>query len=74
MANGEPIVECLVALHRAGWSVGDTAFLTGAGGLVRFVFGSLGENLIRAEGATPAAAWRATCDQARALRIKSLQG
>src|SRR5262249_54033562 len=48
--------EDLAALRRACWSVGDTAFAIDSGGLVWVVSGHNGENLIRAEGATPAAA------------------
>jgi hypothetical protein len=67
MADDDPTADCLAALHRAGWNIGDTALLTDSGGLVWVVSGSNGENLIRAEGATPAAACRAACDQARTL-------
>jgi hypothetical protein len=68
MAGGvETILECVAELRRAGWSVGDTAFTTGSGGLVWVVSGHNGENLIRAEGPTSAAAWRSACDQARSL-------
>jgi hypothetical protein len=53
-------------LHAAGWCVGDTAFVTEASTLIWLVSGRNGENVIRAEGLTQAAAWRAACDQARA--------
>jgi hypothetical protein len=66
-ADDDPVCEHLAELHRAGWSVGDAAFVTDAGGLVWVVSGHNGENPIRAEGLTPAVAWRAACDQARAL-------
>ena len=46
---------------------GDTAFLASAGGPVRVISGSNDENLLRADGPTAAAAWRAACDQARSL-------
>jgi hypothetical protein len=45
-------IEALGRLHRAGWSIGDVAFHDGAGGLTWLVWGSNGENLIRAEGAS----------------------
>jgi hypothetical protein len=54
-------------LHAAGWSVGDTAFVTEAGTLIWLVSGVDGEDVIRAEGPTQAAAWRTACDQARAV-------
>jgi hypothetical protein len=59
--------EILGALHRAGWSIGDTAFHTADGRLVYVVLGRNGENRIRAEGATPAEAWRGAAEQARLL-------
>jgi hypothetical protein len=65
-SDADPVGECLDQLRRAGWSVGDAAF-TGGEGLVWVVTGSNGENLIRAEGPTRAAAWIAACGQARAL-------
>lgn len=63
----DPIADALRQLHRAGWSVGDVAAGDGAGALVWFVFGSNGENLIRAEGATRSGAWARAIDQARSL-------
>jgi hypothetical protein len=57
----------LARLHRAGWSVGDAAFHDGAGGLSWLVWGSNGENLIRAEGATRDEAWGRAIGQARWL-------
>jgi hypothetical protein len=60
-------VDCLKALRRAGWSLGDTAFRFPAGGLVWLVSGVNGKNRIRAEGSTCAAAWRAAVEQAKAV-------
>jgi hypothetical protein len=54
------------ALHRAGWSIGDTACHGGAGWVTWLVWGSNGENLIRAEGATRDEAWGRAVEQARA--------
>jgi hypothetical protein len=68
MADGDPIAECLAALHRAGWSIGEAAFATETGGQVWVVSGSNGENLIRAEGATTAGAWRSAAGRARSPR------
>ena len=61
------IDQTLALLHAAGGSIGDTAFVTEAGVQVWLVSGRNGENVIRAEGPTQAAAWRAACDQARAV-------
>jgi hypothetical protein len=47
--------------------VGCIAAFAGDGGLVLVVTGSDGENLIRAEGPTRAAAWLAASEQARAV-------
>jgi len=56
--------ESLDRLHRAGWSIGDTAFGVETA-LVWLVSGSNGENRIEARGASRAEAyWRACC-QAR---------
>ena len=62
-----PSDEALDRLHRAGWSIGDVAAPDGAGGLSWLVWGSNGENLIRAEGATRDEAWGRAVEQARAL-------
>jgi hypothetical protein len=59
--------EALARLHRAGWSIGDVAFHNGAGGLSFLVWGSNGENLSRAEGATRDEAWGRAVEQARML-------
>jgi hypothetical protein len=66
-ASDLPSVEVMdERLHRAGWSIGDTA-LIGPPGLVWLVPGHIGENLVRAEGSTRAAAWWASCQQAEAV-------
>jgi hypothetical protein len=59
--------HCLEQLHASGWSVGDTAFVTEAGKLSWLVYGTNGENVVRAEGQIRADAWRAAYDQARAV-------
>ena len=64
-----PDVEALDRLHRAGWSIGDTAFDDRAGGLVWIVSGHNGENLIRAEGTIRDEAWGRAVEQARALGV-----
>jgi hypothetical protein len=60
------VVELINALHRAGWSIGDTAFDYPDRGRVWVVSGTNGENRIVAEGATELEAWRTACEQARA--------
>jgi hypothetical protein len=50
-----------------GQLIGDAAFVTAAGALVWLVSGRSGENVIKAEGPTRAAAWRVAVDQARAV-------
>jgi hypothetical protein len=59
--------EYLDRLHRAGWSLGDTAFHAVGGGLVWVVSGRNGENQLRAEGAISAEAWEQAVEQARSL-------
>jgi hypothetical protein len=54
--------ECLNALHRAGWSVGVARF-----GSTVVVYGSNGENVVRAAATTEAEAWRTAVEQAWAL-------
>jgi hypothetical protein len=61
------IDEAIVLLLAAGWSCGGTAFHAEGGRLVWLVTGRNGENLIWAEGATPAEAWRSALEQARLL-------
>jgi len=60
-------IDCLKLLHAAGWCVGDTAFVTQAGKLSWLVYGTNGENIVRAEGETRAAARRAAWCQAGAV-------
>jgi hypothetical protein len=63
-----PSVDAILErLHRAGWSIGDVAFQYEGGRVVWLVSGLNGENLIRAEGSTRAAAWWAACRQAEAV-------
>jgi hypothetical protein len=47
--------HCLEQLHAAGWSVGDTAFVTEAGTLSWLVYGTNGENVVQGKGETRAA-------------------
>jgi hypothetical protein len=62
-----PTDESFDQLHRAGWSVGETAFHVKGGGLVWLVIGSNGENQIRAEGQTDREAWYRAIEQAIAV-------
>ncbi len=59
--------EALARIHRAGWSIGDAAFVVEGGGLAWVVSGHDGENLIRAEGPTRDEAWGRAVEQARGL-------
>jgi hypothetical protein len=67
MAATDDIAEPLEQLHRAGWSVGVAGLATEAGRIVWVVSGRNGENLIRAEGATEAEAWRGAVEQDRSV-------
>ena len=65
--QGDDIADVLDQLHAGGWNVGDTAFHdVKDGGQVWVVTGSNGENMIRAESATCAEAWRRALDRAAA--------
>ena len=44
-------------LHKAGWSVGDTAFV-GKEGMYWLVYGTKGDHSIRAEGKSQVEAWK----------------
>ncbi|SIN69983.1 hypothetical protein SAMN05444166_0224 [Singulisphaera sp. GP187] len=63
----EDVAEAIIALKRAGWSIGDAAFVGESGERVWVVSGYNGENLIRADGATQAEAWHRAIEQARVL-------
>jgi hypothetical protein len=58
--------DCADRLRRAGWSAGECSFVAGW-----LVTGTNGENVIRASGATQAAAWRRACEQAAAVGMLS---
>jgi len=45
-------------LHKAGWSVGDTAFV-GKEGISWLVYGTRGEHSLRGEGKSQEEAWKA---------------
>jgi hypothetical protein len=63
--DSDPIDEAIRQLHRAGLSIGDTAFTTDAGVVAWVVSGTNGQAVIRAEGSTRAEAWIRAVEQAR---------
>jgi len=50
--------KLFLILHRAGWSIGDTAFV-GKQGISWLVYGTKGDHSIRAEGKSRVEAWKA---------------
>jgi hypothetical protein len=52
-----PSDASFLRLHRSGWSIGDVA-VTRPEGLVWLVWGSNGENLVRADGKSRDEAWQ----------------
>lgn len=65
--NTEDVIEAFLTLKRAGWSIGDTAFVGPTGDRRWLVSGMNGENLIQAEGATQGEAWQRAMERAREL-------
>jgi hypothetical protein len=55
-------------LHRAGWSIGDTAFV-GKEGMSWLVFGTRGDHSIHAEGKSQEEAWKQACRQAEEIGL-----
>jgi hypothetical protein len=60
--------ELFRLLHRAGWSIGDTAF-AGPGGLTWLVYGTQGGYELRVEAARRTEAWEEACRQAESLGL-----
>ena len=60
--------ELFSLLHKAGWSMGDTAF-SDAEGVYWLVYGTQGGYRIRAEDADRGEAWKKVCRQAEALGL-----
>jgi hypothetical protein len=60
--------ELFSLLHRAGWSIGDTAF-SDAEGMYWLVYGTQGGYEIRAEDADRGEAWKKACREAEALGL-----
>jgi hypothetical protein len=52
--------KLLRVLHKAGWSIGDTAF-GGPGGLTWLVYGTQGGYELRAENSVRTEAWEEAC-------------
>ena len=55
-------------VHRAGWSIGDTA-LVGKEGISWLVYGTRGDQSIRAEGKSQVEAWKLACRQAEEMGL-----
>jgi len=55
-------------LHKAGWSIGDTAFV-GKQGISWLVYGTKGDHSIRAEGKSQEKAWKLACRQAEEMGL-----
>jgi len=61
--------KLFLILHRAGWSIGDTAF-AGKEGISWLVFGTKGDHSIRAEGKSQEEAWwKQACRQAEEMGL-----
>ena len=60
--------KLFLILHRAGWSIGDTAFV-GKDGISWLVFGTKGDHSIQANGETQEQAWKKACRQAEELGL-----
>ena len=60
--------KLFLILHRAGWSIGDTA-LVGKEGISWLVFGTNGDHSIQANGKTQEEAWKQACRQAEEMGL-----
>ena len=60
--------KLFLILHKAGWSVGDTAFV-GKEGISWLVYGTRGELSLRAEGKSQTEAWKNACRQAEEMGL-----
>ena len=60
--------KLFLILHRAGWSIGDTAFV-GKEGISWLVFGTKGDHSIQAEGKSQEEAWKQACRQAEEMGL-----
>jgi hypothetical protein len=71
LENTETIEGILISLHRSGWSIGSTAFVTIGVGLMWVVSGHNGENLFRTEGDSRSAANRVRRHRSRFSRHRT---
>jgi hypothetical protein len=60
--------KLFLILHRAGWSIGDTAFASKQG-LSWLVFGTNGDHSIQANERTQEDAWKQACRQAEEMGL-----
>ncbi len=60
--------KLLLILDKAGWSVGDTAFV-GTEGISWLVYGTRGELSLRGEGKSQEMAWKQACRQAEEMGL-----
>jgi hypothetical protein len=60
--------KLFLILHKAGWSIGDTAF-AGKEGISWLVFGTNGDHAIQANGKSQKEAWKQACRQAEAMGL-----
>ena len=60
--------KLFLILHRAGWSIGDTAFV-GKEGISWLVYGTKGDHSIQANGKTQVEAWKQACRQAEEMGL-----
>ena len=60
--------KLFLILHKAGWSIGDTAF-AGKDGISWLVYGTNGDHTIQANGKTQEEAWKQTCREAEEMGL-----
>ena len=60
--------KLFLILHRAGWSIGFTAFV-GKDGISWLVYGTKGDYSIQANGKTQEEAWKQACRQAEEMGL-----
>jgi hypothetical protein len=63
--------ELLLLLQRAGWSIGDTAFI-GQEALTWLVYGTKAEHEVRTTGPVRIEAWKQACRPAEAFGLMGL--
>ena len=60
--------KLFLILHRAGWSIGCTAFV-GKEGISWLVYGTKGDHSIQANGKSQVEAWKQACRQAEEMGL-----